>query len=191
MWKVLQIQITIMQKEFAKTLKIFGEYHDLYLKSDTLLLVDVSENFRKMCLEIYELDPARFISAPTLIQQAALKKTKVKLDLLTDIDMLLMIEKGIRGRLCHSINRYPKANNKCMKDYDKTKESSYLKYCNINNLYGWKMSQKLPVNRFKWFEDLSQFIEDFIKCYNKKVMKDIFVKLIFNILKIYMNFIMI
>ena len=191
MWKVLQIQITIMQKEFAKTLKIFGEYHDLYLKSDTLLLVDVSENFRKMCLEIYELDPARFISAPTLIQQAALKKTKVKLDLLTDIDMLLMVEKGIRGRLCHSINRYPKANNKCMKDYDKTKKSSYLKYCNINNLYGWKMSQKLPVNRFKWFEDLSQFIEDFIKCYNKKVMKDIFVKLIFNILKIYMNFIMI
>ena len=191
MWKVLQIQITIMQKEFAKTLKIFGEYHDLYLKSDTLLLVDVSENFRKMCLEIYELDPARFISALTLTQQAALKKTKVKLDLLTDIDMLLMVEKGIRGRLCHSINRYPKANNKCMKDYDKTKESSYLKYCNINNLYGWKMSQKLPVNRFKWFEDLSQFIEDFIKCYNKKVMKDIFVKLIFNILKIYMNFIMI
>ena len=180
-----------MQKEFVKTLKIFGEYHDLYLKSDTLLLVDVSENFRKMCLEIYELDPARFISAPTLIQQAALKKTKVKLDLLTDIDMLLMIEKGIRGRLCHSINRYPKANNKCMKDYDKTKESSYLKYWNINNLYGCKMSQKLPVNRFKWFEDLSQFIEDFIKCYNKKVMKDIFVKLIFNILKIYMNFIMI
>ena len=62
----MQIQITIMQKEFAKTLKIFGEYHDLYLKSDTLLLVDVSENFRKMCLEIYELDPARFISALTL-----------------------------------------------------------------------------------------------------------------------------
>ena len=82
-----------MQKEFVKTLKIFGEYHDSYLKSDTLSLVDVSENFRKMCLEIYELDPARFISAPTLIQQAALKKTKVKLDLLTDIDMLLMIEK--------------------------------------------------------------------------------------------------
>ena len=105
--------------------------------------------------------------------------------------MLLMIEKWIRGRLCHFINRYPKANNKCMKDYDKTKESSYLKYWNINNLYGCKMSQKLPVNRFKWFEDLSQFIEDFIKCYNKKVMKDIFVKLIFNILKIYMNFIMI
>ena len=84
-------------------MKNLGEYHDLYLKSDTLLLADVFENFRKMCLKIYQLDPAKFLSAPGLAWQAALKKTKVKLDLLTDTDMLLMVEKGIRRLICHSI----------------------------------------------------------------------------------------
>ena len=84
-------------------IKNFGEYHDLYLKSDTLILPDVFENFRKMCLKIYQLDPAKFLSAPGLAWQAALKKTKVKLDLLTDTDMLLMVEKGIRRLICHSI----------------------------------------------------------------------------------------
>ena len=91
----------------------------MYVQSDTLLLADVFENFRNMCLEIYELDPAIFLSAPGLAWQAALKKTEVKLDLLVDIDMLLMVEKGIRGGICHSIYRYTKANNKYMKDYDK------------------------------------------------------------------------
>ena len=76
-------------------IKNLGEYYDLYVQSDTLLLADVFENFRNMCLEIYELDPAKFLSAPGLAWQAALKKTKVKLDLLTDIDMLLTVEKGI------------------------------------------------------------------------------------------------
>ena len=80
-----------------------GEYHDLYVQSDTLLLADVFGNYRNMCLEIYELDPVKVLSAPGLAWQAALKKTKVKLDLLTDIDMLLMVEKGIRGGICHSI----------------------------------------------------------------------------------------
>ena len=93
-------------------------------KSDTLLLADVFENFRNMCLRIYKLDPAKFLSIPGLEWQAVLKKTKAKLDLLTDIDMLLMVEKGIRGGICHSIYRYAKANNKYMKDYDKNKESS-------------------------------------------------------------------
>ena len=77
------------------------------------------------------------------------KKTKAKLELLTDTDMLLMVEKGFRGGICHSINRYAKANNKYMKDYDKNKESWYLKYWDVNNLYGWAMSQKLPLNYFK------------------------------------------
>ena len=121
-----------------------------------------------MCLKIYELDPAKFLSAPGLARQAALKKTKVKLDLLTDIDMLLMVEKGIRGGICHSIYQYAKANNKYMKDYDKNKESSYLKYWDVNNLYGWAMSQKLPVNNFEWIKDTSQFNEDFIKNYNEE-----------------------
>ena len=77
--------------------------------------------------------------------------------------MLLMVEKGITGALCSSINRYAKANNEYMKDYDKNKESSYLKYCYVNNLYVWAMSQKLLVNGFKWVEDLFEFNEDFIK----------------------------
>ena len=109
----------IVCKDFE--IKNLGEYHDLYVQSNTLLLADVFENFRNMCLEIYELDPAKFLSAPGLAWQAALKKTKVKLDLLTDIDMLLMVEKGIRGGICHSIYRYAKANNKYMKNYDKNK----------------------------------------------------------------------
>ena len=138
-------------------IKYLGESHDLYLKCDTLLLTDVSENFRKICLEIYELDPAKCLSAPGLAWQVALKKTKVKLELLTDIDMLLIVEKGNRGGLDHSINRCAKANNKYMK------ESSYLKYWDVNNLYGWAMSQKLVVNVFRWAEDLFEFNEDFIK----------------------------
>ena len=89
-----------------------------------------------MCLEIYDLDPAKFLSAPGLAWQAAFKKTEVKLELLTDIDMLLLVEKGIRGGLCTTIHWYAKANNKYMKDYDKNKESSYLNYWNVNNLYG-------------------------------------------------------
>ena len=88
----------------------------------------------KYVFEIYKLHPARFLSAPGLAWQAALKKTKVKLDLLTDINMLLMVEKGTRWRICHSIYRYAKANNKYMKDYDKNKESSYLQYWDVNNL---------------------------------------------------------
>ena len=77
--------------------------------------------------------------------------------------MLLMIEKGIRGRICHGIHRYAKANNKYMKNYDKNIESSYLMYLDVNNLYGWALSQKLPVNGFEWVEKLSQFNEGFIK----------------------------
>ena len=81
--------------------------------------------------------------------ESTLKEAKVKLDLLTNIDMLLMVEKGIRGGICHSIYLYAKANNKNMKDYGKNKESSYLQYWDINNLYGWAMSQNLPVRNSK------------------------------------------
>ena len=91
----------------------------------------------------------KFLSAPGLALQAALKKTKAKLDLLTDIDMLLTVEKGIRGGICHSVYRYTKANNKHMKDYDKNKESSYIQYWDVNNLCGWGMSERLPVNHFE------------------------------------------
>ena len=95
----------------AFEIKSLGEYHDLYVQCDTLLLADVFENFRDKCIEIYELDPAHFLSAPGLAWQACLKKTKVELELLTDIDMLLMIEKGIRGGICQAIYRHAKANN--------------------------------------------------------------------------------
>ena len=91
--------------------KNLGDYHHLYVQSDTLLLADVFENFRSKCIEIYELDPAHFLSASGLAWQACLKKTEVKLELLTDVDMLLMVEKGIRGGICHAIHRYAKANN--------------------------------------------------------------------------------
>ena len=90
----------------------------MYVQSDTSLLVDVFENFRNMCIQIYEPYPAKNFSAPGLAWQVALKKTKAKVDLLTDIDMLLMVEKGIRGGICHSIYQYAKANNKYMKDFD-------------------------------------------------------------------------
>ena len=98
-----------------------GEYHDLYVRSDTLLLADIFENFRQSCLKNYELDPAHFVSLPGLAWQACLKNTNAELELLTDYDMLLMIEEGIRRGICHAVNRYAKANNIYMKDYDKTK----------------------------------------------------------------------
>ena len=148
-----------------------GEYHNLYVQSDTLLLADVFENFRNKCLEVYQLDPAHFLSLPGLAWQACLKKTNIKLELLTDYDMLLMAEEGIRGRICHSIHRYTKANNKYMNNYDENEESSYIQYLDANNLYGWAMSQKLPVNNYKWIEDKSKINEGFIKNYHENSKK--------------------
>ena len=100
-------------------LKHLGEYHDLYIQSISLFLADVFANFRNTCLKVYELDPAHFLSLPGLAWQACLKKTSIKLELLTDYDMLLMVEERIRGGICHSIHRHAKANNKYMKNYDK------------------------------------------------------------------------
>ena len=133
-------------------LKNLGEYHDLYVQSDTLLLADVFENFRKTCLKVYELDPAHFLSLPGLAWQACLKKTSIELESLIDYDMLLLVEEGIRGGICDVIHRYTKASNKYLSNYDKNEESSYIQYLNANNLYGWAMSPKLPVNNFKWVE---------------------------------------
>ena len=92
--------------------------------------------FRNACIKTYELDPAHFISLPGLAWQACLKKTGVELELLTDDDMLLMIEEGVRGGICHAVHRYAKANNRYMKDYDESKESSYIQYLDANKLYG-------------------------------------------------------
>ena len=152
-------------------LKNLGDYHDLYIQNDTLLLADVFENFRNTCLKVYEVDPAHFLSLPGSAWQACLKKTNVKLELLTDYDMLLMVEEGIRGGIYHSIHRYAKVNNKYMENYNKNEESSYIQYLDANNLYGWAMSQKLPVNNFKWVEDTSKINEEFIKNYNENSNK--------------------
>ena len=134
-------------------IKNIGEYHDLYVQSDTLLLADAFEKFRETCIEISQLDPAHFLSAPGLAWQACLKKTNIKLELLTDYDMLLMIESRIRGGICQSKHRYAEANNKYMKNYNKNIPSSYLMYLDANNLYGWTMYKKLPVDRFKWIDN--------------------------------------
>ena len=144
-----------------------GDYHDLYVQSDTLLLADVFENFRKACIKTYELDPAHFISLPGS-WKACLKKAGVELELLTDYDMLLMIEEGIRGGICHAVHRYAKANNKYMKNYDKSKESLYIQYLDANNLYGAAMSEKLPINGFKWVNDISGINKKTVKSYDKK-----------------------
>ena len=106
--------------------KNIGNYHELYVQTDTLLLADVFENFRNKYIEVYELDPAHFLAAPGLPWHACLKITAIKLELLTDVSMLLMVEKGIRGGICHAIHRYEEANNKCMKNYNKNKDLSYL-----------------------------------------------------------------
>ena len=128
------------------------DYHDLYLKTDVLLLADVFENFRKTCLKRYKLDPCHYYTAPGLAWDACLKETKQNLELLKDYDMLMMFEQGIRGGITHISKRYAEANNKYMKNFDKKKPSSFIQYFDANNLYGWAMSQKRPVHGFKWID---------------------------------------
>ena len=156
--------------------KTMRDYHDLYLKSDVLLLTDVFETFRDVCSTNYGLDPAWYYTAPGLSWDAALKKTGVELELLTDPDMLLMFELGIRGGVSSIMHRHGKANNKYMKpslirqvmrfilkmfkrmmgedyldkDFNPNEPSKYLQYLDANNLYGWAMSKPLPTKGFKW-----------------------------------------
>ena len=136
--------------------KSIRDYHNLYLKSDVLLLSDVFENFRKTCLKHYNLDPAHYYTSPGLAWDACLKETGQELELLHDYDMLMMFERGIRGGISHISKRYVEANNKFMKDYDPDKPSLYIQYLDANNLYGWAMSQSLPTHGFKWMRDLTK-----------------------------------
>ena len=122
------------------------DYHDLYLKTDVLLLADVLENFRKTCLHHYKLDPCHYYTAPGLAWDACLKETKQELELLKDYDMLMMFEQGIRGGISHISKRYAEANNKYMKDFDESKPSTFIQYLEANNLYGWAMTQKHMVS---------------------------------------------
>ena len=151
-------------------LENLGNYHDLYVQSDTLLLADVFNNFRDMCIKEYELDPAHFLSLLGLAWQACLKKTNKELELLADYDVLLTEEEGIRGGICHSIHQYAKANNKYMKNYNNNEESSYIQYLDANNLYRWAMSKTLLVNGFKWTNN-NIINEEFIKNYNENDKK--------------------
>ena len=134
-------------------LQTMGEYHNLYLKSDILLLADVFENFRKTCLQYYKLDPCHYFTSPGLSWDAMLKMTNIKLELMTDIDMFQFIEKGMRGGISYIANRYGRANNKYMSKYDENKPSKYIMYLDANNLYGWAMSQYLPTGGFKWMTE--------------------------------------
>ena len=145
-------------------LSTMGEYHDLYLKSDILLLADVFENFRKTCQEYYELDPAHYFTSPGLSWDAMLKMTETELELISDVDMFLFIEKGMRGGISYIANRYGKANNKYMKNYNPEEASKYIAYLDANNLYGWAMSQYLPTGGFEWLTeeevDLSKYNDE-------------------------------
>ena len=154
----------------AFKLKTMGEYHNLYLKTDVTLLADVFENFRRTCLQYYKLDPCHYFTSPGLSWDAMLKMTDIKLELMTNIDMFQFIEKGMRGGISYIANRYGKANNKYMKEHDKNMPSKYIMYLDVNNLYGYAMSQYLPFGGFKWMSqkqidkiDLAKYNENSIK----------------------------
>ena len=131
------------------------EYSDLYLKTDVLLLADVFENFRIDCIASYEIDPAHYCTLPAFTWDAMLKYTHVELELLTDVDMLLFVERGIRGGLSQCSHRYARANNKYLPTsmYDASQPSTYLMYFDVNNLYGWAMSQAMPRCGFRWLDE--------------------------------------
>lgn len=130
-----------------------GEYSDLYLKSDVLLLSDVFENFREICLEKYKLDPAQYYTAPGLSWDAMLKLTGVELELLTDIDMIHFFKKGIRGGISQCSERKHIANNKYLPNYDPNEPTSFITYLDATNLYGHSMSQFLPTRGFEWLSE--------------------------------------
>ena len=147
-------------------MKTFKDYLKLYNISDVLLLADVFENFRDICHKNYGLDPVHYYTAPGLAWDAMLKMTNINLELLSDVDMLLMIEKGIRGGISIISNRYGKANNKYMKDFLKSELSKHLIYVDANNLYGGAMSQKLPTHGFKWLSN-----KEIEKLYNNQIVQ--------------------
>ena len=162
-------------KEFG--LKDLGEYHDLYLKTDVILLANVFEAFRKVCIKNYGLDPAHFYTAPGLAWKACLKKTRIRLELLLDPDMLLMFEREIRGGITQSVNRWAKANNPYMgPEFILDKPTRYLQYLDANNLYGWAMSQPLPTGGFKWVSIKPSKIPQLAKRKSKRYLLEVDVR---------------
>lgn len=137
-------------------IKSMGEYADLYLKTDILLLADVFESFRSSCLSVYGLDPAHYFTLAGFSFDAMLKYTGVSIELLTDLDMLMLVERGIRGGISQCSKRYSKANNKYMdENYDEEMPSSYLLYLDQNSLYGWAMKNPLPLDGYQWCNNMS------------------------------------
>ena len=128
-------------------MKTMRDYHDLYLKTDVLLLADVMDNFRNVCKANYGLDPLWYYTAPGIAWDAALKLTNVKLELISDPDMYLLIERGIRGGISTITKRHATANNKYMANYDHHKESKYIIYEDANNLYVRMGNESAPTHR--------------------------------------------
>ena len=134
-------------KEFG--IRDLGDYHDLYLRTDVVLLANVFEAFRDTCLKHYKLDPAHFYTSPGLSWCTCLKHTGIKLELVTNPDMLQIFERGIRGGITQAVRKYALANNKCMGDkFNSNYDTTYVQYLDSNNLYGWAMSQPLPTGGF-------------------------------------------
>ena len=138
-------------KEF--NMKTMAEYHDLYLKTDTTILADVFENFRKPCLATYGLDPCWYLTAPSFAWDSMLKMTKVRMQFLNDSEMHLFFENQIRGGVLTAFHRFAKANNKFMKDYDEKQPSNFLMHFDANSLYPTAMLEPLPVGNFKWMNE--------------------------------------
>ncbi|CAB4022658.1 Gastrula zinc finger, partial [Paramuricea clavata] len=161
----------VKEEDYQRALKVWDhfkmktmrDYHDLYLETDVLLLADVFENFRKTCLENYKLDPAHYISAPSLSWDAFLKQSGEEIELVSDMDMFQFFEKGMRGGVSHIAHRHSTANNKYMETYNEEAENKFLMYLNANNLYGWAMSQPLPNGEFEWVENVDKInINDYL-----------------------------
>ena len=146
-------------------MKTMGDYQDLYLKTDVLLLADVFEKFIKTCLNYYGLDPCHYFSSPRLSWDVMLKMTEVELELISNIDMHLLIEKRMRGGTSYIAKRHSKANNKYMKDYETDKEDEFIIYLDANNLYGWAMTEYLAYGEFKWLrkKEIDEFDLNFVK----------------------------
>ncbi|VDI12144.1 Hypothetical predicted protein [Mytilus galloprovincialis] len=161
--------IDISDEDFAHAQQVFKEfscqtlrdYHNLYLDNDGAILEDVFENFRDICMVNYKLDPAHYFTAPGLAYNAALKFTRVRLELLSDPDMLMMFENATRGGVAMISHRYGKANNPYMTNYHAAQPIKYLAYLDANNLYGWDMAEPLPTGDFEWMkpDEIDQILE--------------------------------
>lgn len=149
---------SVSEEDYARAMRVWelfecqtlGQYSDVYVQSDVLLLADVFENFRDICMENYKLDPAHFYTSPGLSWEAMLRMTGVTLELLTDVDMLHFFKRGIRGGVSMCTKRKEVANNEHLPNFDPSQEKKYILYLDATNLYGYAMSFKLPWGNFTW-----------------------------------------